>query len=405
VSSLLSLSIPIHRDLLLGLPKAIRDALARLAKEQRVAELIAQLELHLQLLDPDQELPELPEYDPESLPNMDWDEGVEVFHTWSKQDIWNYLGVDRHLPFFNERLDTLDGRHFWEDEALAVEIKRSGSRLEPRWHQLVGITKMLSNCFQGTPVLLMDDVGIGKTLQVVGLIALLAYYREYYSQHGRFPGKAGESSLHPDGFSSTHPPVGQEGWKWPGDSEDGNIPNSPFIVVVPTSLILQFADECRRYLEPQSFDLLPYTGTLAKRPTWWSTVFNASHHQLSRRIVIATTSVPYSLTLSIRFICLTLFQAIASDGDATFASFTSSSPANVFDHLSNYDSVGAIMTVFGKRWVLAIVDEAHTFRNVKRAYRAAIGLRGQADNFIAMTATPVQTRPMVIISNCIVPLL
>jgi len=61
--------------------------------------------------------------------------------------------------------------------------------------------------------------------------------------------------------------------------------------------------------------------------------------------------------------------------------------------------VGAVKTVFGKRWVLAVVDEAHSFRTIKRAYRAAIGLRGTADNFVAMTATPVQTRPMVSIST------
>jgi hypothetical protein len=95
---------------------------------------------------------------------------------------------------------------------------------------------------------------------------------------------------------------------------------------------------------------------------------------------------------------LTRFQAIASNADATFSSFVSSSPANVFDRLSNYTSVGAVKTVFGKQWTLAIIDEAHGFRNIKRAYRAAIGLRGTADNFIAMTATPVQTRPMVSIS-------
>src|SRR5258707_11248701 len=74
-------------------------------------------------------------------------------------------------------------------------------------------------------------------------------------------------------------------------------------------------------------------------------------------------------------------------------------PANIFDRLSNYATVGAVKTVFGKRWVLAVVDEAHSFRTIKRAYRAAIGLRGTANNFVAMTATPVQTRPMVSIST------
>jgi SNF2 family DNA or RNA helicase len=292
-----------HHDLLLGLPKPIRDALARLANEQRVVELIAQLEEYLRLLDPEAEVPELPEYDPDRPPNVDWDEGVDQFHTWTKDDLWAFLGVD-HLPFFNKRLDTLHGRHFWEDEALASQINDSGSPLDPRWHQLVGIVKMLTNCFQRRPVLLMDDVGIGKTLQVIGLVAVLAYYRQHFAQHARFPGKIGESSLDLHSFSSSHLLAGQEGLTWPGDSVDGNIPDRPFIIVVPAPLISQFGDECRRYLEPQSFDLLSYTGTLAKRPAWWSTVFDACHHSLSRRIVIATTSVQYSLTRSIPFICL-----------------------------------------------------------------------------------------------------
>src|SRR5258705_1207206 len=291
-----------HPDHPPGLPKAIRDALARLANEHRVAELIAQLEQHLQLLDPEAELPQFPEYDPDRLPNIDWDEGVDEFRTRTMEELWSFLGVGDCLPFFNTWLDTLNGRHFSDNKTLADEIKASGSRLEPRWHQLVGIAKMLTNCFQGRPVLLMDDVRIGKTLQVVGLIALLAYYREYFLKHGQFPGQIGESSLDLHRFRTAHPLVGQNGWKWPVDSVDGNIPDCTFIVVVPTSLVLQFSDECHRYLEPQTFDLLPYTGTLAKRPSWWSTVFSACNHGLSRRIVIATTSVQYRLTHSIRFI-------------------------------------------------------------------------------------------------------
>jgi len=47
---------------------------------------------------------------------------------------------------------------------------------------------MLTNVFARKPVLLMDDVGIGKTMQVVGLIAMLVYYHEYHNEHKKFPG-------------------------------------------------------------------------------------------------------------------------------------------------------------------------------------------------------------------------
>jgi hypothetical protein len=46
--------------------------------------------------------------------------------------------------------------------------------------------------FQNLPILLMDDVGVGKTLQLVGFIALLTYFRAYYDEHGSFPGEFGE---------------------------------------------------------------------------------------------------------------------------------------------------------------------------------------------------------------------
>ena len=277
-------------DGLLGLPKPIRDALARLANEQRVAELVAQLEEHLRLVDVGAEMPDLPEFNMDRPLDDDWNEGVEEFKSWSMADLWSFLGVER-LPFFNERFDIDNGQHFWDDQQLAAVIKQSGSPLTPRWHQLVGIVKMVTNCFQGRPVLLMDNVGIGKTLQVVGLVSVLTYFREYFAQHGRFPGKLGEFSDHLGLSASTDRPTGQDGLKWPAQSGDGNIPDRPCIFVVPTSLMSQFMDECRRYLEPQSFDLLPYIGTMATRGNWWSTVFDASKHRLSRRIVISTTSV------------------------------------------------------------------------------------------------------------------
>jgi hypothetical protein len=43
--------------------------------------------------------------------------------------------------------------------------------------------------------MLMDGVGVGKTMQAVGLIACLAHYREHYRKHGKFPGKFGKNVM------------------------------------------------------------------------------------------------------------------------------------------------------------------------------------------------------------------
>jgi hypothetical protein len=138
-----------------------------------------------------------PDFDPDAGPPLDvnWSEGVEEFNSMSADELWEYLGLpDKIIPFFNPRLDpdsvldpwTADGRVWFASE-------ENGTPLALRLYQLVGVAKMLLNAFLGMPVLLMDAVGLGKTIQLIAVIAILTYYREYYLVHGRFPGAFGGS--------------------------------------------------------------------------------------------------------------------------------------------------------------------------------------------------------------------
>lgn len=52
-------------------------------------------------------------------------------------------------------------------------------------------------------------------------------------------------------------------------------------------------------------------------------------------------------------------------------------------------------TIFAHRFLAVAIDEAHLFRNTNRLYTAVRALRNQTDIMIAMTGTPVQSRPMV----------
>ena len=52
-------------------------------------------------------------------------------------------------------------------------------------------------------------------------------------------------------------------------------------------------------------------------------------------------------------------------------------------------------TIFGRRYLGVAIDEAHGFRNANKLYGAVRALRDKTDILVAMTATPVQTRPAV----------
>lgn len=123
-----------------------------------------------------------------------WSEGVEDLNACREDELWERLGLsDKKLPFFQDFTDpdgfidpwSEEGQKWLEEELDARRV------LKPRWHQLVGILRMLQRAFEGKPVLLMDGVGLGKTMQVVGAIACLAYYREYHAKRNDFPGEFG----------------------------------------------------------------------------------------------------------------------------------------------------------------------------------------------------------------------
>lgn len=176
-----------------ALPKALKDALKRLATADAISSLNNSI---LDLLQNSvQDEGEVPELDLEShLYNPDWSEGVEDLNKLTMEQLWGSLGLQESLPYFNLTMDpagfftpaTAEGRGFFAD---ARQVKAT---LSPRWHQLIGIFRMVQRAFLGKPVLLMDEVGLGKTLQVIGVFAILAFFRHAYAVNGTFPGIFGE---------------------------------------------------------------------------------------------------------------------------------------------------------------------------------------------------------------------
>ena len=112
---------------------------------------------------------------------MDWDA------------LWAFLGCEGHIPGFNDIEDPNGTIDPWNITAWSKFRAQGSPRpLAPQWHQLVGMARMMERVLVGAPVLLMDSVGVGKTMQVVGVICLYNHFRRHFAKYKRFPGAFGE---------------------------------------------------------------------------------------------------------------------------------------------------------------------------------------------------------------------
>lgn len=184
---------------LLELPKSLRDALRHFAS----AELIRSTQDHLTaVILQASEMAVCDDMPPLRLDNtvepVPWKEGVEEYQSCDEGVLWTMLGLPSFkLPFFNDMQDPAGVHTPWTDagKSFFTDTKEVKRKLSPRWHQLVGLLKLLVCSFDGLPVLLMDEVGLGKTMQAISLVTTLCYYRQYFSEHSSFPGIFSELAL------------------------------------------------------------------------------------------------------------------------------------------------------------------------------------------------------------------
>ncbi|EGO30104.1 hypothetical protein SERLADRAFT_344915 [Serpula lacrymans var. lacrymans S7.9] len=195
----------------------------------------------------DQETQDLPALNFESGVLVAWKKGVEEFVDKTKDNLWRILGLEqlRTLPHFQTKTDPTTTVKPWSNEGQKwLDKNQAAVALTPKWHQLVGIVRIIDKMLKGEPVLLMDEVGVGKTMQAIGVVACAAYFCNFYDIHGKFPGIFGQYKC---------------------ASTGANLPDYPTIIVCPTNLHAQLMNEIERYLCYGTFDLLPYTG----KPQQW----------------------------------------------------------------------------------------------------------------------------------------
>ncbi|KAH9828575.1 P-loop containing nucleoside triphosphate hydrolase protein [Rhodofomes roseus] len=339
-----------------GLPKQVFEAIRLLANEEEVRALTTELDLILsdEVADPIEI-----NVDGADAPEMDWGTGVEEYEGFSEDELWAMLGraKEKTIPFFNTAEAATGVHDPWSPKGIEAMTATDAVPLRPHWHQLIGVVKMLDNYLRGDPTLLMDGVGVGKTMQVVGVVCCLAFFHAHYAQHGHFPGKFANIKYH----------------------REGNTPSEPTLIVVPVALERQVVSEIHRYVRPKTFDLISYTSSVrgAKGAAFWEAVDNFAQPP-ERQIIVATNP------------------AVEKDGAELFTKLTDR-PWNLGTRRQRKAATLAkakAPTVYNRHWSLMICDEVHTMRRVNQLFVAVRGLREQAGGMIGMTATPTITNAL-----------
>ncbi|OSC96204.1 hypothetical protein PYCCODRAFT_1350773, partial [Trametes coccinea BRFM310] len=168
----------------------------------------------------------------------DWKEGVEAYKELTTEQIQQMFGLPSpFFPFFNQKQDP-SGIHLpWSEEGRAALRSADATALTPFWHQWVGVLKIIDNLMARKNVLLMDQVGVGKTMQSIGAIATYEWLRVVYGQKGCYP----------DRFGMLGSPARA-------------LPGVDHIVICPPNLVEQWTVEIQRYLAWGHFAILPYQG-------------------------------------------------------------------------------------------------------------------------------------------------
>jgi hypothetical protein len=185
----------------LELPPTLARALAEMASEPQCKLVLSELHATLrEPSDPDDDT----DFNTVLTGAVGFGEGTEKFSQLSFKDACAALGIPETgiIPGFNPTR-AKEGRLAdpWTDHAFFAD-KENVEDLRPKWHQLIGMIAMLDRIFDGIPVLQMDEVGVGKTVQAFGVVALLAHFRRYRAEFKDYPGYFSKHSH----STVSHPP-------------------------------------------------------------------------------------------------------------------------------------------------------------------------------------------------------
>ena len=126
------------------------------------------------------------------------DMGVTAHQKQTYEELSTLLGFPEGRPPLFSKFRSKDSTiNSWDDPVESSKWTQGGDDLQPlalKWHQLCGVASMVDKMFVqdggvATNVLLADDVGLGKSAQIMAFIAFLVivWYSEKDSDNPRPP--------------------------------------------------------------------------------------------------------------------------------------------------------------------------------------------------------------------------
>ncbi|KZV80108.1 hypothetical protein EXIGLDRAFT_781430 [Exidia glandulosa HHB12029] len=355
-------------------------------------------------------------------------EATAQFDNMEVTDMWEMLGFPNgHIHGLNETVCTDAKLHPWETDAKKrakydAAIAAGGAAVAPFVllpHQLSAVLALTHWAIRGESGFNCDAVGMGKTIVALALFAVLNNFRDWYRTHGAFPGGFADihhKNGHPNctrinatckvtghlcAPSSTHLwctgqpdcPVSEHSCALNGPGHrghrgctrepktcpvrdgHGNLPDWPFLVTAPPTLVQQWVDQFWRFIAPGHGNIIPYTngtGSVAQVVLAHVSDPTGMFHRLGtgRMFVIGSTS------------------AIKTDFNALFGARTKDLYPDV--NISKEHEA----TLFGGFFSVCVHDEVQAARNPKTGNYAPIHvLSRRSFTTIMSTATPITRSP------------
>ncbi|KAG8737462.1 hypothetical protein FRC10_008165, partial [Ceratobasidium sp. 414] len=147
------------------------------------------------------------------------------------------------------------------------------------WHQWLGTACLVRAWFtrgldeHPSPIMLCDEVGLGKTIQMIASIGVLAHYIECQQRQMELPVLVSDLDRH---YFAGQP----------------SIPSLPVLIMVPRALSTQWRDEMIRYTEHGAFQVLIYSSNVQSRQEFFKPgglwdVHVSQSKQKHRTVIIA----------------------------------------------------------------------------------------------------------------------